>query len=101
MIVTKLAVALGVVAFGLLCWMAVAGVTFAAVLIITVGALVVLVGGGNWIGGRSSAGRGRQPPGVGPPSSTYVPPSGPPAGGPPTGSPPAGRPSAEGHGPPA
>jgi len=81
--VTKITIAAGVVLFGLLAWMAIDGVTFAAVLLITVGALVVLVGGGNWIGGRSSHGRGRQPPGTGPPSSTYVPPSGvPQSGGP-------------------
>ena len=54
MSVTKLVIGLGVVVFGLLCWMAVDGITAAAVTLITIGALVVLVGGGNWIGGRSS-----------------------------------------------
>jgi hypothetical protein len=76
--VTKLVIGLGVVLFGVLCWMAVDGVTAAAVTLITVGALVVLVGGGNWIGGRSSS-HGPRPAGSGPPSSTYVPPAGPPA----------------------
>lgn len=82
MSVTRLAVVAGVLFFGLLCWMAVDGITAAAVLLITLGALVVLVGGGNWIGGRSSTGRGRQPSGTGPPSSTYVPPASPPPAGP-------------------
>ncbi|HEX3946083.1 MAG TPA: hypothetical protein VHW47_00175 [Acidimicrobiales bacterium] len=75
MSVTRLAVGAGVVLFGVLCWMAVDGVTFAAVLLITAGALVVLVGGGNWIGGRASSPRGRRPAGSGPPSSTYLPPA--------------------------
>ncbi len=76
MSVTKLVIGLGVVVFGLLCWMAVDGITAAAVTLITVGALVVLVGGGNWIGGRSSP-HGPRPAGSGPPSSTYVPPTAP------------------------
>lgn len=59
MIVTKLAIACGAVLFGLLCWMAVDGVPVAAELVITLGALVVLVGGGNWLSGRSSP---RRPP---------------------------------------
>jgi hypothetical protein len=75
--VTKLVIALGVIFFGLLCWMAVDGITAAAVTVITLGALVVLVGGGNWIGGRSSP-HGPRPAGSGPPSSTYVPPTAPP-----------------------
>ncbi|HEX4082829.1 MAG TPA: hypothetical protein VHX40_07685 [Acidimicrobiales bacterium] len=76
MSVTKLVIGLGVVFFGLLCWMAVDGITAAAVTVITLGALVVLVGGGNWIGGRSSS-HGRRSAGSGPPSSTYVPPTAP------------------------
>ncbi len=56
--------------------MAVDGITAAAVTVITLGALVVLVGGGNWIGGRSSP-HGPRPAGSGPPSSTYVPPTAP------------------------
>ncbi|MGH9091314.1 MAG: hypothetical protein ACRDZR_08065 [Acidimicrobiales bacterium] len=56
---TKVTIAVGVLLFALLCWMAVAGVAVAAELVITVGALVVLVGGGNWLSGRSSA---RRPP---------------------------------------
>jgi hypothetical protein len=74
--VTKLAIGLGVAFFGLLCWMAVDGITAAAVTVITLGALVVLVGGGNWIGGRSSP-HGPRSAGSGPPSSTYVPPTAP------------------------
>ncbi len=74
MSVTKLAIGLGVAFFGLLCWMAVDGITAAAVTVITLGALVVLVGGGNWIGGRSSP-HARRPAGSGPPSSTYEPPT--------------------------
>ena len=76
MSVTKLVIALGVIFFGLLCWMAVDGITAAAVTVITLGALVVLVGGGNWIGGRSSP-HGPRSAGSGPPSSTYVPPTAP------------------------
>jgi hypothetical protein len=72
--VTKVVVGLGVAFFGLLCWMAVDGITAAAVTVITLGALVVLVGGGNWIGGRSSP-HGPRSAGSGPPSSTYVPPA--------------------------
>ncbi|HUA95760.1 MAG TPA: hypothetical protein VMB82_09560 [Acidimicrobiales bacterium] len=52
MIVTKIAIVCGVALFGLLCWMAVDGVTFAAEMVITLGALVILVGGGNWLSGR-------------------------------------------------
>lgn len=57
MIVTKLAIVVGVLLVALLCWLAVAGVAIATELVITVGALVVLVGGGNWLSGRSSAAR--------------------------------------------
>jgi hypothetical protein len=56
-IVTKLAVAAGILLFALLCWLAVDGMAIAAELVITVGALVVLVGGGNWLSGRSSGRR--------------------------------------------
>lgn len=59
MIVSRLAIACGVVLLGLLCWMAVEGVSVAAELVITAGALVVLVGGGNWLSGRSAP---RRPP---------------------------------------
>ncbi len=59
MIVTRLAIGCGVVLFGLLCWFAVDGVSFAGELVITVGALVVLVGGGNWLSGRYAP---RRPP---------------------------------------
>lgn len=59
MIVTKLAIACGVALFGLLCWMALDGVSFAGELVITVGALVILVGGGNWLSGRYAP---RRPP---------------------------------------
>lgn len=57
MIVTKLAIVVGILLFALLCWLAVDGMAIATELVITVGALVVLVGGGNWLSGRSSARR--------------------------------------------
>jgi uncharacterized membrane protein YfbV (UPF0208 family) len=65
-IVTKLAIGAGVVLAGILCWLAVTGVAVAAEVLVTAVALVLLVGGGNWLGGRSS-----QPPSAGPPSSTF------------------------------
>jgi hypothetical protein len=53
-IVTRLAIAVGVALIAGLCWLAVDGVALAAELLITAGALVVLVAGGNWLGGRRS-----------------------------------------------
>lgn len=61
MIVTKLAIGVGVVLVGVLCWLAIAGVAIAAELVITAVALVVLVGGGNWLGGRRSPPRAPGP----------------------------------------
>lgn len=58
MIVTRLAIAAGAAVVGLLCWLAVAGVVVATELLITAGALVVLVGGGNWLGGHYAPARG-------------------------------------------
>ncbi len=57
MIVTRLAIGVGVVLFGGLCWLAIDGVGLAAELLITAVALVVLVGGGNWLAGRGSSSR--------------------------------------------
>lgn len=54
MIVTKLVIGLGVVLVGILCWLAVDGVAVAFEALVTGVALVILVGGGNWLGGRSS-----------------------------------------------
>jgi len=54
MIVTKLAIGLGVVLVGVLCWLAVDGVAVAFEALVTGVALVVLVGGGNWLRDRSS-----------------------------------------------
>jgi hypothetical protein len=66
-IVTKLAIGAGVVLAGILCWLAVTGVAVAAEVLVTAVALVLLVGGGNWLGGRSSSSRSS----TGPPSSTF------------------------------
>ena len=57
MIVTKLALAAGFLLLGLLCWLAFSGVAVAGELLVTAVALVVLVGGGNWLAGRRSPGR--------------------------------------------
>jgi hypothetical protein len=81
MIVTKVAIGLGVVAAALLFWMAVSGVAVASELLVSALAIVVLVGGGNWLAGR----RG-QPPAGPHPGRDRVP--GPPgADGPETGAP--------------
>lgn len=56
--ITRLAIGAGVVVVGLLCWAAVAGVVVATELLITAGALVALVGGGNWLGGHYAPARG-------------------------------------------
>jgi hypothetical protein len=50
--VTRLAVVLGVVAFGVLCWAAAAGVRAAYELLVSLVVLVALVAGGNWLGDR-------------------------------------------------
>jgi hypothetical protein len=60
-IVSKLALGACVVLFGGLCWLAVAGVAVAAELLITALALLVLVGGGNWLAGRRSPPRAPGP----------------------------------------
>ena len=67
MIVTRLAIGFGVAVFGGICWAAIAGSRQAAEIVITVGALVVLVGGGNWLGGRRSRPMPTSNPGGGPP----------------------------------
>lgn len=82
MIVTKLAVAAGALLFLLLCWLAVAGVAVAAELVITLGALLVLVGGGNWLRGRTATAQ----------RPAAQPPAGRPAGQPRAGQSPAQRP---------
>jgi hypothetical protein len=51
---TKVAIGGGLVVLGLLCWLAAAGVTVLTPFLITGAALVVMVGGGNWLGGRTS-----------------------------------------------
>ncbi len=57
--------AVGVGVFGFLCYLAFRGSAPATGLVVTAVALVVLVGGGNWLGGRSTP-HGAPP---GPPSS--------------------------------
>jgi len=54
MIVTRLALVVGLLFLGLLCYLAVVGSAAARGLLITGVALVVLVGGGNWLSGRRS-----------------------------------------------
>lgn len=57
MIATKIALALGLVLLGIACWMAVIGVGAASEGLITVFALVILVGGGNLLAGRTAPAR--------------------------------------------
>lgn len=60
---TRIALAGGVVLLGVLCWLAAIGFTAATEILVTVFALFVLVGGGNWLSGRSGrpgASRGMQ-----------------------------------------
>jgi hypothetical protein len=51
-IVTKLALGFGVLLCVLLVWMALSGVAIATELLVSAIAIVVLVGGGNWLAGR-------------------------------------------------
>jgi hypothetical protein len=66
--VTKLTAAGAVVLLGFLCWLAAAGFTAMRVVLVSGAVLVVLVAGGNWIGGRSTP---RSPP-VGPVSDSVA-----------------------------
>ncbi len=61
MIATKIAIAMGVMLLGVACWMAVIGVRAVSEGLLTLFALVVLVGGGNYLAGRSGARRGPAP----------------------------------------
>ncbi len=54
MTVTKVTAGFAVVLLGFLCWMAAAGFTALTALLVSGAVLVVLVAGGNWIGGRST-----------------------------------------------
>jgi hypothetical protein len=56
MIVTRLALVVGLLFLGFLCYLAAAGSAAAQGLLITGVALLVLVGGGNWLSGRRSGG---------------------------------------------
>ena len=64
MIVTRTAQVLGILAFGGLVILAIAGFTPAVPLVVTAVALVVLIGGGNLLAGRNPHGRPRPAPGV-------------------------------------
>ncbi len=55
MTVTRLAVVLGVLLVAGVCWLAADGMAFAYELLVSLAALVVLVAGGNWLGGRRSS----------------------------------------------
>ncbi len=61
MIATKIAIAMGVVLLGVACWMAAIGVRAVSEGLLTLFALVVLVGGGNYLAGRTGARRGPAP----------------------------------------
>ena len=59
----RLAWVCGALVLAALCWLAAIGFTTIIAPLVTVVALVVLVGGGNWLSGRSpTAGRGSAPP---------------------------------------
>ena len=64
MIFTRLAWLFGVLLLAFLCWLAIRGLTILVPLLVTAFVLVVLIGGGNLISGRSSSsgGRGRAGP---------------------------------------
>jgi len=80
MIVTKVAIGVGVVLCGILVWMAVSGVAVATELLVSAIAIVVLVGGGNWLSGRGGRAAPRGP--------ERIPEEGPGAAGPPASGPP-------------
>ena len=70
MIFTRIAWLAGLVLLALLCWLAIRGLTIVVPFLVTAFVLLVLVGGGNLLGGRSSpthgGGRGgRERPGDG------------------------------------
>ncbi len=65
MTATRVAVYLGVAVFALLCALAAVGVPAALIVVVTVGALVLLIAGGNLLSGRPP-GRGGAPPGEAP-----------------------------------
>jgi hypothetical protein len=56
-IFTKVAVVAGIALLGFCCWLAAVGVGVMREGLISLGALVVLVGGGNWLSGRRTHGR--------------------------------------------
>jgi hypothetical protein len=60
-IVSRIALAAGIVVLGFVCWLAVVGSGAATELLVTVVAIVVLVAGGNWLAGRSHHGRAAPP----------------------------------------
>jgi hypothetical protein len=55
-IVTRMALVLGIGLFGFLCWLATLGFTPAVALVVTTAVLFVLVAGGNALRGRSGSG---------------------------------------------
>jgi hypothetical protein len=55
-IFTRLAWVIGLALFAMLCWMAIDGFSPAVPLLVTAIVIVVLVAGGNAIGGRSTPG---------------------------------------------
>jgi hypothetical protein len=57
-IVTRMAMGAGVVVLGVLIWLAVIGNAAITALLVTVALLLVLIAGGNWLGGKNPHGRG-------------------------------------------
>ena len=70
---TRVAVVLGALVVIGLCVLAATGVSAAIAPLITLGALVALVGGGNWLTDRMGLGH-RPPPGPAPPRGSGEPP---------------------------
>jgi hypothetical protein len=59
--VTRLTAGGGVVVLGVLCWLAATGFTALTAVLVTGAALVVMIGGGNWLSGRTTPERPPRP----------------------------------------
>jgi len=57
MTVTRLTMGAGVVVLGVLVWLAVIGNAAITAFLVTVAAMLVLIGGGNWMRGKNPHGR--------------------------------------------
>ena len=65
MIFTRLAWLFGLLLLAFLCWLAIRGITIVVPFLVTAFVLVLLIGGGNVISGRSSSSGGPGRPGPG------------------------------------